>query len=110
MEQNLNLPPFYIGQKVVALATSQKICDNQVIKDQVYTVEGCTQCTCGKWVVTLFELPNKFPGEYKMCCIEKSPRNYAGGGAKYFAPIESTFAAITFKEVIEIESPVTCMQ
>lgn len=84
----MNNAPFYVGQKVVALANSQKstiegVC---VVKGTVYTVFRCFKCSCGKWMVQLCELKTR--NEYFVMCHNYSVESYAGGPVEYFAPIE----------------------
>lgn len=90
---NNNTPPFHVGQKVVALATSNKRQGLQFIKGSIYTVHKCYKCTCGKWIVTVTELIWSGIGVFKLCCIDP-PDTYCGGESKYFAPIISQYADI----------------
>jgi hypothetical protein len=81
-----NKQPFYVGQRVVALATSYKQGDVQIIKGRIYTVFETFACTCGQIVVTLAEL-KVLNGINRMCCIDPYHGTHAGGGAQHFAPI-----------------------
>lgn len=104
------LPPFYIGQRVVLL---QDGISYPIKKGDEFTVLDITQSPCGCWSVHI-GLPPAKPSPNFYCSLHDSRAipNYGKGwiGARYFAPIESQFHSITFKEVIEIESPITCMQ
>lgn len=97
-----NLPPFYVGQKVVALKTMKFI-----LKDNTYTVANCFQCKkCKEWHVLLSEFIEKSNAHYTCYCGDTFDNlQNAGAGAKRFAPIEEKFQSISFKEVIKIESP-----
>jgi hypothetical protein len=99
-----NLPPFYVGQKVVALRTSDF---GGVIKDKTYTVECCfvTKC-CKVWKVGIAE--TTATEDVSICNTCGKDVNHKGsfvliGDAKYFAPIQTDFIAITFEKVIEQE-------
>lgn len=105
---NLNLPPFYKFQKIIALQSCGKI-----VKDSIYTVFNVFQCPkCKCWHVQLSELyfPNQvsqYTCNFPRNCYEVliPSASHGGGPADLFAPIESTFKSITFAEVIAVESP-----
>lgn len=104
MKDNINLPPFYVGQRVVALV------DGFLKKGQVYTVKGCHKQCC-HWLVDVGLTSPVTIDLY--CCPGKPPLRLVEGGllcpeSVCFAPIESTFSAITLSEVIEIETPLIC--
>jgi hypothetical protein len=101
----MNLPPFHIGQKVVALKTSFKRHGFQIVKWEVYTVKDQYQCEkCGKWVVGLAELSPINPNQWRSCCMDDCKLTCAGGNAKYFAPIVENFQSITLEKVFEQET------
>ena len=94
----MNLPPFYIGQKVVCLKGAGKI-----VKDQIYTVADCFQCqVCKEWHVQFSELPTGRP-DYHCCEVIKSSQ-HLGGPAKYFAPIQENFQSISLEKILEEET------
>jgi hypothetical protein len=100
-----SLPPFYIGQRVVALKTSFKRNGFQIIEGKTYTVKEQYQCAkCGKWVVGLAELSPINPDNWKSCCMDDCKLSCAGGNAKYFAPVVENFQSITLEKVLEEET------
>lgn len=103
---NLNLPPFYPLQKIVALESFLP----DIVKGKTYTANTCVQCqNCKAWHVLINELPSTGSGVYdcvystgcRQVVLSKS--QHRGLRAKWFAPIEERF--ISFAEVIESESP-----
>ena len=105
MQQD-NIPPFYPGQKVVAIKTSGRHYPTgmQFIKDETYTVIKCVQCTCGKWMIVCKELPVP-DNAGNVWCHTQCDLPYCSGDAKYFRPVVEDFQSITLTEVIKIESP-----
>jgi len=105
MKDNINLPPFYVGQRVVALNNSS---NGARVKDNVYVVKGLKRCGCGRWLIDIGDV-----GELAItqCKCGRHDFVFAVNEWHYadaFAPIESTFSAITLSEVIEIETPLIC--
>lgn len=108
MKEN-NLPPFYVGQKVVAVEPHEcfKIGDT-------FTVTGIyrQKCKCGGWVVSvgIAHISDR------RSCLDCRTFNMPllspewTFKASRFAPIESQFQSISFKEVVEIESPLISVQ
>lgn len=95
---NLNLPPFYIGQKVVCINDGfihKPFIVSCGIKDlsngKIYTVSEIIRTTnlSGYWFCWVSELP--------------IDRNWDGFLCERFAPIEEKF--ISFADVIAAESP-----
>lgn len=101
--ENLNLPPFYVGQKVVSLV-SKDGGYNSLNKGEVYTVlaieRGCEHC---KWVIDIGKKQSRGFTECRECGFVINGLVHWANAA-FFAPIESTFQSITFQEVAEIES------
>lgn len=106
MKEN-NLPPFYVGQKVVLLVDSIN-----VKKGDVFTVLRCFKHCC-VWLVDVGLLSPVYANLGCTKCeavlrLEKGkplcPESCC------FAPIESQFQSISFKEVVEIESPLISVQ
>ena len=103
--ENLNLPPFYPGQKVVLLKTSVK---HDLKKGTNLTVAYCikSDCNCG-WIVMVKDLPESGSGYYDCECGKHTVvKDYNCGAAQYFAPLEEKFEHISLSKVIEIE---TCL-
>jgi len=100
-----NLPPFYVGQKVVALQDCICPVNGYVFfkKGQEFTVKELHLCCMWKVDVGVLldrarECPHCNEVSYKVTWFEPT----------YFAPIETTFQSITLSEVIEIETPLIC--
>jgi hypothetical protein len=96
-----NLPPFYVGQRVVALRSI-----GCVKKGKEYVVLGLFKCTkCHVWYVQHTHakgvvLNDKFP-----CCGNPIvTKDYRAASAKHFAPIEENFQSITLEKVLEQET------
>lgn len=103
--ENLNLPPFYPGQKVVALESAPS---GIIKKGDIFTVHSCMNfgCSCG-WHVFLNEFPRYSDCYYS--CKHKDHHDtpkFGGGFAYRFAPLEEKFEHISLSKVIEIE---TCL-
>lgn len=104
----LNLPPFYVGQKVVAIKDSQ---DGKAKRGIIYTVALCIQCKCGAWMVGIVELPAEYDSSYHNRCLnlyEHTGIYCRFGESKYFAPVQEEFQSISLEKVIEKEKPLTC--
>lgn len=97
---NNNLPPFYVGQRIVALKTSLKKDGLQIIKGNHYTVYDVYKCSgCKNWIVELVEL--RLPPLHNFnikCCVKSDNLTHAGGNAKNFAPIQENFQSITYQK------------
>jgi len=107
--ENLNLPPFYPGQKVVSLKYSKQV---NCKKGDILTVVKCIKspCTCGSgWDVAIKEFIA--PKDFSKCVkcgvkVEHTGLFYYVGDAKNFAPLEEKFEHISLSKVIKIE---TCL-
>lgn len=100
----MNLPPFYVGQRVVALNTGITL-----VKNKVYTITGIypSDCGCQGWDVTVGLLTNQTTHRCDVCGRQglinrTNQRLYLHS---LFAPIEETFQAITLEKVLENETP-----
>ena len=99
-----NLPPFYVGQKVVALRTSPVVNGAQIIKGNTYTVKDIFFCKCGDWIVVVKEVKMDCPKPWTMCCKENYHSSNVAGPSYVFAPIEENFQPITLEKVLEQET------
>lgn len=101
--ENLNLPPFYVGQKVVYIGTK-----GTLPMKSIHTVVDIKRHPCGCWAVNVGRIADKRYGGIN-CTIHSSAINIKTNmlwwDSKVFAPIEERF--ISFAEVIAIESQVT---
>lgn len=100
--ENLNLPPFYVGQKVVAIQDHSAGLFKKGQEGIVTAIEK--GCKCLPYVIGFSAA--KIPAEgFTQCrnCGHKFVTVLFGAIA--FAPLEQTFRSITFEEVISIESP-----
>jgi hypothetical protein len=106
--ENLNLPPFYPGQKVVSLINCIGI---NLKKGDVLTVYCCVNnvCRCNEgWAVYIKEF-QIIPKRLCYTCHQKAEANepnYRHTLAKHLAPLEEKFEHISLLKVIEIE---TCL-
>jgi len=101
MENNLNnLPPFYVGQKVVALKTQEQ---GAYEKGCEYVVKQLTH-NCCKWVISIGN--TSFTGYVNCAICGKSYRSKIWWhAASSFAPITSQFETISYTRVMETEAP-----
>lgn len=98
----MNIQPFYVGQRVVALKTS--LC-GLIVKGKEYLVAGVDQCSCGDWYIQIEGYSAKGLDE-RFCteCEADLPMTpLRAANSKYFAPIIEQFQAITFEKVMEQE-------
>lgn len=102
----INLPPFYVGQKVVALATSRNVLGCQVVKDSIYTVAGNFQCpVCKKWMIDIKEILCPWMDNLQRCCVDVPYSKYMSGRSEKFAPLLENFQSISLEKVMETETP-----
>lgn len=96
-----NLPPFYVGQKVVCINKNPLY----LKYNETYVVKEIKQFPCGCWAIDVGVSRNN---SYATYCY-KHDSAILDRDCWYtvdeFAPIEQTFQSISFKEVIKIESP-----
>lgn len=94
---NINLPPFYVGQRVIRIkedTSGIKIGHKGTVVEIYYCCQG------NGWRVLLDNISDT-PGKC-VCCCRKNDYGYL---ASNFAPIEENFQSISLKKVLETESP-----
>lgn len=102
--ENLNLPPFYVGQKVV------KMKDGSVIKKgDIVTVTHQFRCGCGEWYIQWGQPIQQYG--IITCTCTKCKSNMREivpikadwvAQARNFAPLqEQTYPLISLKKVVE---------
>lgn len=95
----LNLPPFYIGQKVVCVKPSEK---HGLFKDKIYTITDVKRCICGctqvSWGVKTTETGLNCASCDKDLTIGSIPEYYAL--ASRFCPAEEKpLPLLTFEQI-----------
>lgn len=103
-----NLPPFYVGQKVVRTGpTVETKSGRRVTKGSVYTVAFCYCCaSCSSWKVGILELPCATPTQKATChcgCKKGNISHYVGS-AKFFAPLLENFESVSLSKILEVET------
>lgn len=99
-----NLPPFYIGQKVVCLKDA-----NTTKKGQIYKVTNNWQCSCGTWytgVGVLHGKPNAAATCVKCDCKTPNDSPYYLGLSTRFAPVQEAkppLIKLTLSKIQEVE-------
>lgn len=101
-------PPFYIGQKVVCLVDEPIV---GIKKGDVFTVSACYKFCCA-WLAETLEVvsPINFAGSCKhktVLVIEKGARLPIE--CDVLSPVEENFQSIELEKVIEIETPLICV-
>lgn len=104
-----NLPPFYIGQRVVALVTKNNDIGVVIKKNNVYTVLRTQRCgKCGQWHIDVgvkFDI-KEYSNECGSCPADLPIKdNTAWCYVQAFAPITENFQSITLEKVLETETP-----
>lgn len=108
MEGLNNLPPFYVGQKVVCVrscdstkwGTGDKV--NGVVKGETYTIKAIAPNCCGVGFMVDVGLIPKYDVLCSKCCKNLGKTLWAN--PKLFAPIEKqNFPLMTFKEIVKKE-------
>lgn len=102
--EKLNLPPFYVGQKVVHVGTPYRTLG----KNTVHIVEGVRRIPCGCYVLDIHGEPSDIvyagPASHSDCGwygFNPSP-NRCGFSTSDFRPLqESKFKAVTFEKICE---------
>lgn len=105
--KNLNLPPFYVGQKVVYVTGTN------MPKDSIHTVTGIKQNSCGCWSIAINGEPFGKNNAYNMLyCLKCGTRNLPlcgnnllrGWYAANFRPLQQqNFPLITLSKIREKE-------
>lgn len=107
-DKEIQLPPFYIGQRVVALKTKGNSLGIFIEKGKEYTVKDIEAlCECGYWMVDagFKAIPNH--GGYCECGKYLSNsiiKNQVWISHVLFAPIQESFESISYSKVMEKES------
>lgn len=96
--ENLNIGPFWVGQKVVAISSRA---ESGRIKDKIYTVLAVKRPSCGCWII---DVGLKMPKgkEFVYCPMHFTIINGSimWQGANHFAPLQqSKFPLMTFSEI-----------
>lgn len=101
-----NLPPFYVGQRVVALITIVKPYIS-LVKGTEYIVLDLYQCQiCKEWNVGFARFIKDATVRKLTCCTKdyNAPPYYYAGATR-FAPITENFQSISLEKVLETETP-----
>ena len=98
-----NLPPFYVGQKVVAI---QNHVSGVFKKGDEFKVTGCLIGCCGHWIVTVGILDDDY-GHMVKCenCkkIQPATKEWEFLSTR-FAPIQQqSYPLMTFSKIKEVE-------
>lgn len=101
METN-NLPPFYVGQKVVQLVDGVF---TKTKKGDVYTVKELLRFPCGCWTV---DVGIKSTKPKVACNLHNDSREFTNGirwvNSMFLAPIEENFQSISYSKILEEEN------
>lgn len=102
--KEINLPPFYVGQRVVAVKDN---IDRLFKKGDCFTVTGIIKsvCKCNDWDVNvgISKVSNSL--ECTVCkTIWENTTKYAWFSFRRFAPIEENFQSISLEKVLEEET------
>lgn len=99
--ENINLPPFYVGQKVVRIRPHDF---NMVQEGKEYFVTGVMNglCKCNKWLITV-GVNNPYGGSY---CTDCGTVTHYHGEMRFcstgFAHIQSQeFKQVTYSKILE---------
>lgn len=105
MSSELNLPPFYVGQKVVALVT-KTIEGVTLLKGSIHTVKGLMQCKCGSWKVDIGFRAGRFAYNECYACgsLYNDCSNIMFVRNTNLSPIEENFQSISLEKVLEEET------
>lgn len=97
MQENLNTPPFTVGQEVVCIesATSRVDSSIKVEEGKVYRVVDIMKCNCGQWYVDVgVTLPNGY-GYCRCDCGKYVSSERVYSLTRFFAPIQTQYTDIT---------------
>lgn len=104
--KEINLPPFYVGQKVVALVDFTHP-DVQLKKGNEYIVLELKQCSvCKRWDIGFTPVIKGYENGYWRCCGKKDKVSgkYFMASSEKFAPITENFQSISLTEVLKEET------
>lgn len=103
------MPPFYVGQKIVAIENQK---DGDFKKGALFIVRGLEMChKCKRWYIDIGRVIHTTNdgfedichcGDSKIIYSKSMPEWYS---SKLFAPIQESFQSITLEKVLEIETP-----
>lgn len=108
MAQEINLPPFYVGQRVVCINDEiifAGLPSAPIKNGTIYTVAGVLKVCC-RWHIDI----GLYSGRSHVRCpscygdILKPNMNYWLAAFR-FAPIEENFQSISLEKVLEKETP-----
>lgn len=102
-----NLPPFFPGQRIVAIKTVLNKDGIGVVKGKEYTVRSCSKtCKCANYMVCV-GLVNSTGGSLvcMKCGVRGADSSTVKVGSQYFAPITENFQSISLEKVLETETP-----
>lgn len=98
--ENINLPPFYSGQRVVCIVNQSQ---NFVTKGQEFIVIGVKKFCC-KWTIDVGLINIKMSVICKDCG-HREITHIAWLKADLFIPIDESFEVIEYCEVLGKEKP-----
>lgn len=100
--KEINLPPFYVGQKVVSLKGTSS---DYIQKGTIYSIKGIMQLVCGCWCV---DVGINIGKQYMRCGIHNTEKILSKGirwiDHSFFAPIQENFQSISLEKVLEEET------
>lgn len=107
--ENFNLPPFYVGQKVVYLGPS----NNGYFNNKEYFVKGikaaCNHSQSSHIVSVGILVPCGCTNYCETCGFDNSMSGSIGLMSSLFRPVqESKFHAVTFEKILK-ETPEICV-
>lgn len=101
---SINFPPFYVGQKVVAVANHQK----RMFKiGEQFTIMGIvpSRCKCSGWEVDIGIVSNSYRGHCTDCNGFYSTNDLIYWfDAASFVPFHENFQSISLEKVLEEET------
>lgn len=98
--KEINLPPFYVGQKVIGVLPNRF---NKPEKDKIYTVLDIRQGCC-EWEINVGISPHD--PNFIECGVCKKHFQHNGTlwlRVSRFAPIQENFQEISYSEVVKEE-------
>jgi hypothetical protein len=101
-KMNSEIPPFYIGQKIILIGGDGKWLKN----GGIYTCHENIQCKCGQWYTSVKE---SVVDGLKASCVKcnsvlSEKYNHAGRTSEQFASEMAFFQSISLSEVLEKET------
>lgn len=97
----INLPPFYKGQRVVNV---KRIIHARIKKGTEFIVKDLLQCKCGEWAV---DVGVKLKGEFEISCVCEAVLSERIVWLQHslFRPVQENFQSISLEKVLETETP-----